>query len=76
MSDNDLNKEVEKFMKVKDKTNNLIEKYYKKINKKCNGKVASRFYVIEVYFQDQVRERYREQIPFMLQVENQYRNNK
>lgn len=74
MADNDLDKEVLKFIKVKNKTNKLLEKYYKKINKSCGGKVASKFYVIEVYFQDKVREQFREQIPFMVEVDNKYKD--
>jgi len=73
MNDEDLNKEVLKFIKVKSKTNSLIEKYYKKINNKFGGKVASKFYMVEVYFQSQVVEQFGKHIPFMVELDNKYK---
>jgi len=73
-SNGDLEKEIEKFISIKNDTDELIEDYYKIIKRKSGVKVASKFYMIERYFQNIVRINYMKQIPFMNELENKKDN--
>ena len=54
---------------INNKYNKLIQKYYKKIDKKCNAKSAAQFYQIEMYFQSVIRLTIMEEVPFIGEVE-------
>ena len=69
-SDDDLEDEIDKFIGIKNDTDELIENYYNKIRRKIGVQTASRFYMIERYFQNVVRVNYMKQIPFMNDLEN------
>lgn len=73
-NDDDIEDVVDRFIDVKDDTNKLIKNYYKKINRKLGAKVAVKFYMIEVYFQDIVRDNYKKQIPFFNELNSEYYN--
>lgn len=68
--DKDLENEIEKFISLKTYSDKLIEEYYNKIRKESGVKIASKFYMIERYFQNVVRVSYMKQIPFMNELEN------
>ncbi len=69
-SDDDLEDEIEKFISIKNDTDELIEDYYNKIRVESGVKIASKFYMIERYFQNVVRVNYMKQIPFINDLEN------
>ena len=73
LKEDELDYEIDHFIELKEDTNNLIEKYYRKIRRSIGAKTASDFYVIEVYFQSVVRMNYMEQIPFLKEIDNKYK---
>ena len=69
-SDNSLEIEIENFISIKHDTDVLIEDYYKKIKEESGVKIASKFYMIERYFQNVVRVSYMKQIPFINKLDD------
>jgi hypothetical protein len=76
LKDDELDSEIDHFIELKEETNELIEKYYRKIRRTIGAKTASDFYVIEVYFQSIVRTNYMKQIPFLNEIDNKYKDRK
>jgi hypothetical protein len=76
LKDDELDSEIDHFIELKEETNELIEKYYRKIRRTIGAKTASEFYVIEVYFQSIVRTNYMKQIPFLNEIDNKYKDRK
>ena len=76
LKDDELDYEIDHFIELKEDTNKLIEKYYRRIRRTIGAKTASDFYVIEVYFQSVVRTNYMKQIPFLNEIDNKYKGRK
>lgn len=54
-SDARLEKVMGKSVKIRKQMEKLLEKYYKRIKKECDVKAASQFYMVQRYFDSQIR---------------------
>jgi hypothetical protein len=70
----DLDDEIYRFIDLKEGENDLLKKYYKKIRRDFGSKVASDFYIIEIYFQSIVSSNFMEQIPKLKEIDKNYKS--
>ncbi len=69
LEDEKTRKITKEMISIGSKYDKLIQKYYKKVDKKCGAKYAAQFYQIEMYFQSVIRLTIMDEMPFIGEVE-------
>ena len=70
LSDEELDKTLQEFILIKQKSDDLLLDYYSKIKVKSGVRIATKFYMMERYFQNVVRINYMREIPFVNGLEH------